>query len=122
MARNSGASGAKGATTAANGYGATANNAGRFIARVDQIPVGGGLILAEDKIVLIRSSSGAVHGVSAVCTHQGCIVSSVQNGVISCPCHGSQFDAQTGAAVAGPAPRPLPAISVVVRGGNIYRS
>ena len=55
-----------------------------------------------------------------MCTHQGCTVASVANGVITCPCHGSQFDAQTGAVIAGPAPRGLSAIPVVVRDGEVY--
>ena len=72
------------------------------------------------KIVLTRGSGDVVHGFSAVCTHQGCTVSTVAHGVIACPCHGSRFNAQSGAVIAGPAPRPLPAIAVVVRGGEIY--
>jgi Rieske Fe-S protein len=63
-----------------------------------------------------------VHGFSAVCTHQGCTVGSVSGGAIVCPCHGSQFNAQTGAVIAGPAPRPLPKVAVVVRNGNVYTS
>jgi Rieske Fe-S protein len=115
VARNSPAARGKGLTTAANGYGA-APTQGRRLAGLAQVPVGGGLI------VLTRGSNGTVHAFSAVCTHQGCTVSSVRNGVIGCPCHGSRFDAQTGAVLAGPAPRPLPPIAVVVRGGEIYTS
>jgi Rieske Fe-S protein len=121
VARNSSAARGKGLTNAANGYGA-AQTQGRRLAALGQIPAGGGLILADAHMVLTRGSNGTVHGFSAVCTHQGCTVSSVRNGVIGCPCHGSRFDAQTGAVLAGPAPRPLPPISVVVRGGDVYTS
>jgi Rieske Fe-S protein len=44
----------------------------------------------------------------------------VENGAISCPCHGSRFDAATGAAVQGPATRPLGEVAVVVRDGNVF--
>ena len=119
VARSSSAARGKGLTTAANGYGA-ARTEGRRLARLEQIPVGGGVILTNARIVLTRGRNGTVHGFSAVCTHQGCTVTSVRNGVIGCPCHGSRFDAQTGAVLAGPAPRPLPSIPVMVHNGDIY--
>ncbi len=119
VARHSSAAHAKGVTTGANGYGA-APATGRLLAPVDQVPAGGGLILSGQRIVLTRDAGGAVHAFSAVCTHQGCTVGSVDNGAIICPCHGSQFNADTGAVLAGPATSPLPAIGVVERSGNIY--
>jgi Rieske Fe-S protein len=84
------------------------------------VPPGGGLVLDSTKIVLTRGSGDTVHGFSAICTHQGCPVASVTGGAIVCPCHGSRFDAQTGAVVAGPATRPLPPVTVVVRDGSVY--
>jgi Rieske Fe-S protein len=120
VARSSGAAKSKAPTTAANGYGAAAAGGGTLLAALSQVPAGGGLILAKDKIVLISGAGGTVHGFSAVCTHQGCTVNSVSGEAISCPCHGSRFDAQTGAVIAGPAPSPLPKIPVTVRGNNVY--
>ena len=120
VARNSAAARAKTPTTAANGYGRAPSTSGRLLARVDQVPSSGGLILAGPRIVLTRGAGDDVHGFSAVCTHQGCTVGSVANNVITCPCHVSRFNAQTGAVISGPAPRPLPVIPVVVRDGNIY--
>jgi Rieske Fe-S protein len=97
------------------------SNKGRFLAHLNQIPGGGGgLILAQDKVVLVRGDGGTVHGLSAICTHQGCTVGSIRNGIITCPCHGSEFNAQTGAVHQGPATRPLPAVSVVVRGQSVF--
>ena len=55
---------------------------------------------------------------SAICTHLGCAVSGRLDGqgLIVCPCHASRFDPAQGAAViGGPAPRPLPALPVLVR-------
>jgi Rieske Fe-S protein len=80
------------------------------------------VILTDPAIVLTRTATDAVHGFSAVCTHQGCTVAAVQGGTIDCPCHGSRFDATTGAVRTGPAPSPLPPVAVVVRSGNVYAS
>jgi Rieske Fe-S protein len=103
----------------ATSYPSTGN--GQFLAHLSQVPGGGGgLILNQDKVVLVRGEGGTVHGLSAICTHQGCTVGSIQNGVITCPCHGSEFNAQTGAVIQGPATRPLPAVSVVVRGQSVF--
>lgn len=112
-----------GSTGAANAYGPSTANRGVALARVDQVPPsGGGLVVGSAKVVLVRGPGDSVHGLSAICTHQGCLVSSVAAGVIACPCHGSRFDAQTGAVVAGPAPSPLPTVAVVVRDGTVYTS
>jgi len=120
VARNSGAATSKGATTAANGYGAAPASGGKLLAPVERVPAGGGLILANDKIVLTNSSGGRIQGFSAVCTHQGCTVGSVSGGAIICPCHGSRFDAQTGAVISGPAALALPQIPVIVANDNVY--
>ena len=123
-ARNSGAANPASATTAANGYGPSYGTAsgtgGKLLARLSQLKPGGGIVLADQDVVVTLGSDSTVHGFSATCTHQGCTLSSVQNGVISCPCHGSQFNARTGAVVTGPAARALPSVPVVVRNGAVY--
>ena len=70
--------------------------------------------------MLTRETGDKVHCFSAVCTHQGCLVSQVSAGKITCPCHGSAFDANTGAVVNGPAARPLAAVPVTVVNGTVY--
>ncbi|MDX6308928.1 MAG: hypothetical protein QOI06_1974 [Nocardioidaceae bacterium] len=120
VARQTGAAGARSIGTAANGYGAVVSGGGRLLARLTQVPAGGGLILSGPPVVLTRTAAGALHAFSAICTHQGCPVNSVSGGTINCPCHGSRFDAQTGDVVSGPAPRPLPAVAVSEHGGGIY--
>jgi Rieske Fe-S protein len=90
------------------------------LATVADIPEGGGIVLQDQSVVLTRETGDKVHGFSAVCTHQGCLVNQVSAGRITCPCHGSAFDAATGAVVAGPAPSPLPAVPVAVVNGSVY--
>jgi len=89
---------------------------------LDKVPAGSGVILTDKKIVVTRDTSGTVHAFSAVCTHQGCTVSSVKNGVIMCPCHGSRYDASTGKNIGGPAPSPLASVAVTVRGDGVYKA
>jgi Rieske Fe-S protein len=120
VARRSDAARTRSSTTAANAYGAPVTSQGRLLAAVDGVPAGGGLVIESQRVVVTRGADGTVRGFSATCTHQGCTVTSVENGAISCPCHGSRFDAATGAAVQGPATRPLGEVAVVVRDGNVF--
>jgi Rieske Fe-S protein len=103
------------------------------LAQVADIPAGGGVILKEQNVVLTKDASGVVLtkdasgkvcAFSAICTHQGCVVTDVADGTINCPCHGSKFDAVTGARVAGPAKAPLPPVpvnSVMARSSRLRR-
>lgn len=120
VARSSGLAKPKSSNAGANGYGPSTGG-GTLLAQLSQIPpVGGGLILAQQLVVLVREASGTIKGFSATCTHQGCTVASVSNGIIQCPCHGSQYSVTNGAVVAGPAPRPLPPVPVAIRNGSVY--
>jgi Rieske Fe-S protein len=57
-------------------------------------------------ILVVRESAGRFHALSMQCTHEGCPVRPPVNGVITCPCHGSQYDLQ-GRVRRGPAQLPL---------------
>ena len=103
---------------AANAYG-SAPSGGRPLAALDDVPPGGGLVLADEGVVLVRGEGEEVHAFSATCTHQGCPVSEVSGGRIVCPCHGSVFDAASGEVVDGPAPTALQPVEVTVRDGNV---
>ena len=89
------------------------------LAATADVPVGGGVILTDAQLVITQPKAGTFKAFSAICTHQGCTVSSVENGTINCPCHGSEFAIADGSVVAGPAPKPLPAQSIKVSGGSI---
>jgi Rieske Fe-S protein len=86
------------------------------------IPVGGGIIYQDAKVVVTQPTAGTYKAFSAVCTHMQCIVGSVSDNVITCPCHGSQYSAITGDVERGPATQALPAASITVSGGNVTLS
>ncbi|MEU1909928.1 Rieske (2Fe-2S) protein [Streptomyces hygroscopicus] len=83
------------------------------------VPVGGAKIYREQRVVVAQPAKGEFTAFSAVCTHAGCVVDSVEDGRIGCPCHGSQFDARTGKVIEGPAVAPLPPVPVTAKGGRL---
>ena len=95
------------------------SGAAAALAPLSDVPENGGIVLQDQQIVLTRGSGNTVHGFTAVCTHQGCLVSQVRNGQITCPCHGSTFDATTGAVTNGPAELPLAPVAVSVVNGSV---
>jgi Rieske Fe-S protein len=107
-------------SSAAGGGGSTAGAQGSALATTSEIPVGSGKIFTSEKVVVTQPNSGGFKAFSAVCTHMGCLVSTISNGTIDCPCHGSQYSISTGAVVGGPAPSPLPAQAIKVTGSNIF--
>ncbi|WP_082569724.1 Rieske (2Fe-2S) protein [Knoellia sp. Soil729] len=89
------------------------------LAKAADIPVGGGKIFDSAKVVVTQPTAGDFKAFSAVCTHQGCLVSSVKDGTINCDCHGSRFDIATGDVKSGPATSGLPSKSVTVGADGI---
>ena len=100
------------ATTAASGGGTP-------LGKTSEIPVGGGKVFADQKVVVTQPTAGEFKGFSAICTHQGCTVGSVSGGTINCPCHGSKYKVADGTVAGGPAPAPLPPKQVTVSGDEI---
>ncbi|MCQ4197568.1 Rieske (2Fe-2S) protein [Streptomyces sp. BPPL-273] len=92
---------------------------GTELAATADIPEGGGMVFADQKVVVTQPSAGEFKAFSATCTHQGCAVKSVSDGVINCPCHNSNFSITDGSVRSGPAPKPLPAVRITVNGDSI---
>lgn len=92
---------------------------GKELARTSDIPVGGGKIFKEQRIVVTQPRKDEFKAFTATCTHQGCTMSQVAGGTIHCPCHGSMFHVTDGSVAHGPATRPLTPMKIEVEGNSI---
>ncbi|MEU7060850.1 Rieske (2Fe-2S) protein [Streptomyces sp. NPDC046197] len=93
---------------------------GNALAATGDIPLGGGRVFKEQKVVVTQPARNEFKAFSAICTHEGCTVSRVTAGTIDCPCHGSRFHIADGSVANGPAARPLPPKQITVEGSSIH--
>ena len=89
------------------------------LASTSDIEVGGGAIFPDEKVVVTQPTEGEFKCFTAVCTHQGCLVSSVSDGTINCDCHGSKYAIDSGEVEEGPATFPLAEEPITVSGDSI---
>jgi Rieske Fe-S protein len=113
------ACGAGDAVSSATPAASPAASAATGALKAADVPVGGGTVIESLKVVVTQPTEGDYKAFSAVCPHQGCSVDSVADGVINCPCHGSEFDASTGAVKKGPATAGLAVKRVTVDGDGL---
>ncbi|HYA67952.1 MAG TPA: Rieske 2Fe-2S domain-containing protein, partial [Acidimicrobiales bacterium] len=109
-------------TTTTTGSGTRASTGahrpkGTPVGAADDVPVGGASQFTDpvtgQPAYAIQLTAGRFTALSAVCTHQGCIVEFVaSDDTMQCPCHGSIYDARTGQVLRGPAPLPLRRIEI----------
>lgn len=92
---------------------------GTALGPTGDVPVGGGTIYADAKVVVTQPTEGDFKAFTAICTHQGCLVGQVADGTIQCPCHGSQFSIEDGSVENGPATEPLDEVAISVEGDEI---
>jgi Rieske Fe-S protein len=85
-----------------------------------KVPVGGGVILEDANYVVTQPTKGKFKAFSKICTHQGCPVSAINNGLIHCNCHGSEYSIKDGSVTNLPAPKPLAEAKTTVFEGNVY--
>jgi Rieske Fe-S protein len=107
------------ATTGGAGGGASGSTA-TVLAKVADVPVGNAIsaTLAGKPILISQPAAGMIVVFTAICTHQGCTVAPAGK-EFHCPCHGSIYDAATGAVKHGPAPAALAKIPTHVVGGDV---
>lgn len=112
-ATSSGESSAAGGSSSAAG-----GSAAKATVATSKVPEGGGVIL-DAKYVVTQPSAGSYKAFTAICTHQQCPVTKVEDGVIKCPCHGSEFSISDGSAKKGPATEALASYTATVSGSNV---
>jgi thiosulfate dehydrogenase [quinone] large subunit len=99
---------------------------GTLIGPAADVPVGGAASFQDpasgDPAIVLRPSHDRFVAYDAVCPHAGCTVGYASGaGVLVCPCHGSEFNPDTGAVEAGPSPTGLRSIPVALGGnGQLY--
>ena len=98
---------------------AEAPAAGEELGSTSEVPVGGGKVFGDQKVVVTQPTDGDFKAFSAVCTHQSCLVSQIADGTIDCLCHGSKFSDQDGSVVNGPATSGLSEVTIKVDGDTI---
>ena len=96
-----------------------ATRAPRPVAGVEDIPVGGGRVFPERRVVVTQPAAGEFRGFGIVCTHDGCELNAVADGTINGPCHGSRFAITDGSVVRGPARTGLRVEPVAVDGDRV---
>jgi Rieske Fe-S protein len=95
------------------------------IGAISSLPLGSTLVFKypgpHDDCILIRRSPDKLLAYSQKCTHLSCaVIPDVEKGIIRCPCHEGLFDLNAGENIAGPPPRPLPRITLTIRGDDIF--
>ncbi|MDQ1725058.1 MAG: cytochrome b6-f complex iron-sulfur subunit [Frankiaceae bacterium] len=94
---------------------------GASLVALADLPVGGSVSAngADGKPILVsQPTAGKVVAFTAICTHMACTVKPAGQ-EFHCPCHGSIYDAATGAVKHGPAPKPLASVPVHVVNGQV---
>ncbi len=99
---------------------------GTLIGPAADVPVGGAASFTDPAqqvpALVVQVTRGQFRAFSAVCPHAGCTVQfDGTNDVFACPCHGSVFNATTGAVLQGPATTGLSPIPVSLGpNGQLY--
>src|SRR5262245_51325902 len=89
---------------------------------IDFVPIGGGYIDFKRGVIVTQPEAGQFRGFDANCTHARCHITWVADGLIQCPCHGSEFRISDGSVARGPATRSLDARTVTVDGDVVVVS
>ena len=77
--------------------------------------------IAQDTPVLLLRHGDGIHAIHNRCSHRGCMLSDgdAEGHVVTCACHGSQFDVRDGLVLRGPATAGQPAFEAREREGKV---
>jgi nitrite reductase/ring-hydroxylating ferredoxin subunit len=106
-------------TSQPTGSGSSAPAGGTALAKTSDIPLGGGKVFPDARVVVTQPAKGQFKCFTAVCTHMHCILADVNDGTINCGCHGSKFKIADGSVANGPASSPLAERPITVKGNEI---
>ena len=72
--------------------------------------------------VNVTNVLGRLYAFDDTCTHRGCSLAKgkLDGTMVTCPCHGSQFDVTSGAVLRGPAQQPVRSRSVRAEGDDLF--
>lgn len=98
------------------------------VAALEELPAGQGLKVSkdvtgtDDNIAILRDEDGSVWALNDTCTHELASLSEgwIEDGVVECPLHGSQFCLRNGKVLSLPATKDTVAHRVEVVDGEIY--
>ena len=72
--------------------------------------------------IAVANADGRYFAIDDTCTHEHCSLAAegtLEGTVVTCGCHGAQFDVTTGAVLAPPAPEPVKAYPLRVDNGSL---
>ncbi len=78
-------------------------------------------LVQSGRFFLVRYKDGGFIAYWQRCPHLGCLVPYEEDRTaFRCPCHGSEFDEQTGEVMGGPAPRPMDIFPIEIIDGEVF--
>lgn len=92
------------------------------VAKLSDIPPGTSRqVEAGGRAVAVFNVRGTIYAIDGTCTHTGGPLGEgeLNESVVTCPWHGSQFEVTTGQVVGPPATQSVPAYKVVIEGDAI---
>ncbi|MDQ3591435.1 MAG: Rieske (2Fe-2S) protein [Actinomycetota bacterium] len=111
-----------GVLAACGGSSSSSSSSSDALGATTDVAVGSATIFADQKVVVSQPTEGDFKAFSAVCTHNGCIVSTIEGEDIVCGCHGSRYSIADGSVLNGPAEKPLAPKQVSIDNDEIVLS